>query len=84
MSSGRQNENLQRLLKAEENANRLIRDAKNHRTKIYKDIEAEVIKMFFFKLYQNDFFIFLIKNFKLVIILNLKLCLLLLLCIGSN
>ena len=44
MSSSHQNKNLQRLLKAEENANQLIRDAKSQRTKIYKDIEAQVTK----------------------------------------
>ena len=42
MSSSQQNKNLHNLLKAEEDANQMIREAKNYRTKIYKDIETQV------------------------------------------
>ena len=44
MNSNQQNQNLQRLLKAEEEANKQIRNAKNQRTKIYKEIEIEVTR----------------------------------------
>ena len=48
MTSSQQNKNLHSLLKAEEDANQMIRDAKNQRTKIYKDIENQVILYIYF------------------------------------
>ena len=51
MASTQQNMNLQRLLKAEENANRQIREAKNKRRIIFEEIGNQVANEI--KEYQN-------------------------------